>query len=180
MMSRLLSEIWNDLSIRSVGAIGRTPPASTFRPVKTSRGSWETISNSNDALGGWIRLVSSAVSSYLKYLLLSPCVLISRFLGVVRLHPAAKQNSSTWRDALGIFWTPDNDAHGNGNLWNHCKAVISRSRDVCREGSWIFFKHASGSGPQSEVWSPYSWYSDTYTYSLLHRKLPRPVAYWKS
>ncbi|KAJ7165402.1 hypothetical protein C8R46DRAFT_901106 [Mycena filopes] len=60
--------------------------------------------------------------------------------GSAKLMPKKKQNSSSWKTALGDHWTERTEAHGKGYMWNECKYVVSKAGDICGPGSWIFFK----------------------------------------
>lgn len=39
---------------------------------------------------------------------------------------------------MGSYWTAATDTYDNDAVWNHCKHVVSRSRDTCKTGSWVF------------------------------------------
>ncbi|OBZ67227.1 hypothetical protein A0H81_13040 [Grifola frondosa] len=65
--------------------------------------------------------------------------------GGIKLKPNGKRDASTLEVALDHLSTnPDDHRHCNevGGTWYHCKYLISRSHDICKPNSWVFFHQA--------------------------------------
>ncbi|KAF7975164.1 hypothetical protein HWV62_10347 [Athelia sp. TMB] len=60
--------------------------------------------------------------------------------GTVKLCSKPKQNPTKWKDILADLTTPQLLGHHPDLIWHHCHHVVSRSMDICRSGSWIFFQ----------------------------------------
>ncbi|TFY58537.1 hypothetical protein EVG20_g8108 [Dentipellis fragilis] len=54
-----------------------------------------------------------------------------------------EQNPASWHDALGTLSVArpfNNPRVSPGRTWHHCKYVVSREKDICKPGSWVFFQ----------------------------------------
>ncbi|EPQ60241.1 hypothetical protein GLOTRDRAFT_112937 [Gloeophyllum trabeum ATCC 11539] len=63
--------------------------------------------------------------------------------GSITLLPKAKQSKATWSEVLDISTLSSlAEPTPAGRLWQPSRYCISRSRDVCRPGSWVFYRMA--------------------------------------
>ncbi|KAF8963433.1 hypothetical protein BDZ97DRAFT_1939527 [Flammula alnicola] len=57
--------------------------------------------------------------------------------GTAKLQSKKKQCPSTWKESLGKYWLQERDERGRScATWVRCKYIVSRSHDICRDGSW--------------------------------------------
>ncbi|EPQ53882.1 hypothetical protein GLOTRDRAFT_106509 [Gloeophyllum trabeum ATCC 11539] len=71
-------------------------------------------------------------------------------IGSVKMIARHKRSSNVWREALdqsGIPYVPEPGI--GGRMWEQGEYCISRSRDICRGGSWVFYRIADS--PNQEV-----------------------------
>ncbi|TFK31456.1 hypothetical protein BDQ12DRAFT_701562 [Crucibulum laeve] len=66
--------------------------------------------------------------------------------GSLKLKSLQKRNSLSWTAILQTLQSRQANTQltepGNiqGSIWNECKYVVSKARDICTEGSWVFCK----------------------------------------
>ncbi|KAL6302042.1 hypothetical protein BKA93DRAFT_919240 [Sparassis latifolia] len=85
--------------------------------------------------------------------------------GAVKLESEAKRASSTWCDISGtpgILLPPginipsaDGQDHESDEtrLWSHCCYLVSQSKDICKAGSWVFYRELpSNSIAAGRIW----------------------------
>ncbi|KAL6299568.1 hypothetical protein BKA93DRAFT_742110 [Sparassis latifolia] len=72
--------------------------------------------------------------------------------GTVKLAPQKKRMCRPGRTVLAALW-PQIELQGfePDREWVHAKHVISRSYDVCRAGSWVFFRDSEGSAKSGRI-----------------------------
>ncbi|KZP27089.1 hypothetical protein FIBSPDRAFT_909016 [Athelia psychrophila] len=98
-----------------------------------------------NAAGSFVR-GSEHVRSYLQQNPMLKCCLgwvePSKLIAGVynKLCPKLKQNLVQWKDALAHLATPQLLGTHPALVWHHCRHIVSRSVDICRPGSWIFFR----------------------------------------
>lgn len=49
------------------------------------------------------------------------------------------RDSTTWEEIQALYDLPEPLPHPK--TWDLCKYVVAQSKDVCSEGSWVFFEH---------------------------------------
>ncbi|KAJ7144573.1 hypothetical protein C8R44DRAFT_602437 [Mycena epipterygia] len=64
--------------------------------------------------------------------------------GAIKLCSSKKRDPLRWKEALGRCWKPEMFNPAGIIMWNRGKQVISQSQDICRDGSWVFFKNSEG------------------------------------
>ncbi|KAJ7083339.1 hypothetical protein B0H15DRAFT_785013 [Mycena belliarum] len=65
--------------------------------------------------------------------------------GSIKLQSRLKRGRSAWSTLVDDLLLTE-PAPGN-SLWVLCKHAVARSGDLCKEGSWIFFRQAENSAP---------------------------------
>ncbi|KAJ7165182.1 hypothetical protein C8R46DRAFT_859502, partial [Mycena filopes] len=58
--------------------------------------------------------------------------------GAIKLNAIKHRDPLQWKAALGPCWHAGLTDPEPGLLWNRGKQVISRSRDICKDKSWVF------------------------------------------
>ncbi|KAH9929132.1 hypothetical protein B0H21DRAFT_781150 [Amylocystis lapponica] len=68
--------------------------------------------------------------------------------GTVKLETRKNQNPSPWQIACGPMIPAPPTSLGDldsvptaSDLWTQCRYLVSQSKDICKPGSWVFFRH---------------------------------------
>ncbi|KAJ3982098.1 hypothetical protein F5890DRAFT_1416419 [Lentinula detonsa] len=50
------------------------------------------------------------------------------------------RDSILWEQIYTLYNIPEPHPPSESNMWDLCKSIIAQSKDICLEGSWVFFK----------------------------------------
>ncbi|KAI0364688.1 hypothetical protein BV20DRAFT_955723 [Pilatotrama ljubarskyi] len=70
--------------------------------------------------------------------------------GTVKLMPQGQQAPSRWASHLqgclnaSVLPCPEGTSPSEDCIWYACKYLVAQSRDICKPGSWVFFRDTAG------------------------------------